>query len=82
MTKAVNSTLLLIEDEESAASIDASMRGAGAVVETENASLSSVNGRAVELLSKHDVVIFETNPDDPIELRRRHRAQLGHGCGL
>lgn len=68
MTKAVNSTLLLIEDEESAASIDASMRGAGAVVETENASLTSMNGRAVELLSKHDVVIFETNPDDPIEL--------------
>ena len=68
MTKALNSTLLLIEDAENAASIDMSMREAGAVIATKNASLTSMNGRAIELLAKHDVVVFETNPDDPIEL--------------
>ncbi|MDD9920684.1 MAG: AAA family ATPase [Boseongicola sp.] len=68
MTQRLNSTLLLIEDEANAAGFDATMRDSGAIVATENATLRTMNGRAQDLVSKHDVVIFETDPDDPGEL--------------
>lgn len=68
MTHSNTSTLLLIEDEESAAFIDSSIRETGARVALEHGSLTSVNGRASELIAKHDVIIFEADPDNEAEL--------------
>ena len=68
MTMRLNSTLILMSDEARANGIDEKIRGAGHPVSTEYATLRTMNGRATELAAKHDVVVFETDPDDPGEL--------------
>ena len=68
MTQRINSTLLLMQNEDSAAVLDATIRASGGTVATEHATLRTMNGRASDLIKRHDVVVFETDPDDPAEL--------------
>ena len=68
MSPNMNSTLLLFRDPARSETIDKALRLAGNTVHTENSTLSAMNGQAVELVSKHDVVIFEAGLDDASDL--------------
>ena len=68
MTHRRNSTLILIEDDKYTAGFSALMTADGYPVSTENTSLQSVNGQAHSLMSRHDLVIFEVDPNRPEDL--------------
>lgn len=68
MMQRQKSTLILVEDDQHTAGFTSLMSADGVPVVTEYATLSSVNGHAHNLVSKHDVVIFESDPDRPEDL--------------
>ncbi len=68
MSNNMNSTLLLLQDLERSSILDAALRGAGSTVHSENGTLSAMNGHALDLVSKHDVIVFEADPDNENDL--------------
>lgn len=64
-----SSILLVTRDEALSDALRGSLpTGTGGNFTTENASLAGLNGHAVDLVKDHDVVIFDANPDDDVEM--------------
>ena len=58
-------SIMIVSDRESFSQVitDVFPSDENTTVTTENESFNSMNGRAVNLVFDHDVVIFETDPD-------------------
>ncbi|MEZ5733903.1 MAG: AAA family ATPase [Paracoccaceae bacterium] len=69
MTARPKSVLVISQDEGISATVAAALGGnSDVVVEAQTSTLAQMNGRAVKMMSEHDVVLFQTDPSDDADI--------------
>ncbi|MFZ1725989.1 MAG: AAA family ATPase [Albidovulum sp.] len=69
MTAKTKSVLVITSDKAMSDSINAGMVSDQSIhMVCETSTLAGMNGRVVDLSAKHDIIVFETNPDDEAEI--------------
>ncbi|MDH5531687.1 MAG: hypothetical protein OEY05_16770, partial [Paracoccaceae bacterium] len=63
------SILVISVDDAVSQSVSAALADdSGIRVEAQSSTLAQMNGRAIKMMSDHDIVLFQTSPDDEADL--------------